>query len=179
LARLSLIINTNLGYAYLFAGQPDEAIAQLRKTLEMDSGFALARAALGQALELKGQIPEAMAEYQKAVALSNDPNSLGLSGHLYGITGRKDEATKILEQLKETRQHSYIDAFSLALVSLGLGSRDQALNWLEQGFQERSSWLIYMRIEPLLRPLHFDPRFDALAEKIVPAAEFKSATASK
>jgi TolB-like protein/Flp pilus assembly protein TadD len=177
---LSLIINTNLGYACLFAGQPDEAIAQLRKTLEMDGGFALARAALGQALELKGQIPEAMAEYQKAVALSNDPNSLGLLGHLYGITGRKDEATKILEQLKETRHHGYFDAVPLALVSLGLGDRDQALDWLEQGFQERSSWLMYMRIEPLLKPLHGDPRFEALAEKIVPASEFgKSATPSK
>ncbi len=131
--------------------------------------------------ELKGQIPEAMAEYQKAVALSDDPNSLGLLGHIYGIIGRKDEATKILEQLKEKRQHDYFDAVALALVSLGLGDRDQALMlWLEQGFQERSNWVTYIRIEPLLKPLHGDPRFEALAEKIFPAREFaKSATTPK
>ena len=177
---LSLIINSNLGYAYHFAGRADEAIAQLRKTLEIDGGFALAHAALGQVFELKGQIPEAMAEYQKAVALSDDPNSLGLLGHIYGIIGRKDEATKILEQLKEKRQHDYFDAVALALVSLGLGDRDQALSWLEQGFQERSNWVTYIRIEPLLKPLHGDPRFEALAEKIFPAREFaKSATTPK
>lgn len=176
---LSLILNSNLGYAYHFAGRPDEAIAQLRKTLEIDGGFALARAALGQVLEVKGQIPEAMAEYQKAVALGTDPNSLALLGRLSGMTGRKDEAIKILEQLKEKRQHGYFDAVPLAFVSLGLGDRDQALSYLEQGFQERSSWLIYIRIEPLLRPLHGDPRFEALAEKIIPAREFKGATDKK
>ena len=121
-----------------------------------------------------------VAEYQKAVALSNEPSSLGLLGRLYGIIGREDEATKILEQLKETRQHGYFDAIALAFVSLGLGNRDQALSWLEQGFQERSTWLIYIRVEPLLKPLHGDPRFEALAEKIVPAREFaKAATPSK
>lgn len=91
------------------------------------------------------------------------------------LIGRQDEATQILEQLKEMRQHRYVDVFSLALVSLGLGNRDEALSWLEQGFQERSNWLIYIRVEPLLKPLHGDPRFEALAEKIVPAREFARA----
>jgi tetratricopeptide (TPR) repeat protein len=170
---LSLIINTNLGYVYLYAGQLDEATAQLRKTVEMDGSFYAGRQNLGQALELKGHIPEAMAEYEKAIALNDDPIPKAYLGHLYGTIGRRAEATKILARLKETREHRYIDAYCLALVSLGLGDRDQALSWLEQGFQERSFvWLMYIRVDPLLQPLHGDPRFEALAEKIVPAREF-------
>ena len=70
---LSMIINTNLGQAYIYARRFDEAIAQLRKTVEMDDGFYFAHWILGQALELKGLLPEAMAQYQRATALNDDP----------------------------------------------------------------------------------------------------------
>ena len=137
------------------------------------------RVYLGQALELNGQIPEAMAEYKKAMALNDDPISRAFLGQFYGTIGQREEAMKILAQLKETRQHRYIDAYSLAVVYLGLGDLDQALNWLEQGFQERSTWLGYIRRYPLLKPLHGDPRFEALAEKIVPAPKFGPTPAPK
>ena len=177
---LSLIINVSLGFAYVDAGQLDEAIAQLRKTVEMDGSFYYGRVMLGEALELKGQIPEAMAEYEKAIALSDDPLPQAVLGHLYGTIGRRAEATKILAQLKEARQHRYIDAWCLAIVSLGLGDRDRALSWLEQGYQDRSQTVGSIRISPFLKPLHGDPRFEALAEKIIPAREFaKSATTAK
>lgn len=169
---LSLIINANLGVAYVSAGQLDQAIAQLHKTVEMDSSFYLGRGYLGVALALKGKIPDAIAEYKKAIALSDDPLPRARLGHLYGTMGRRAEATKILAKLKEARPQRYIDAYSLVLIYLSLGDRDQALSWLEQGFQERSPWLTAIRTTPFLKPLHGDPRFEALAEKIVPAREF-------
>jgi TolB-like protein/Tfp pilus assembly protein PilF len=176
---LSLITNTNLGVAYISAGQLDEAIAQLRNTVEMDGSFYFGRSILGVALELKGQIPEAMAEHEKAIALSDDPLPQALLGQLYGTIGLRAEATKILTKLKEARQQRYIDAYSLVLIYLGLGDRDQALSWLEQGFQEHSPWLMAIRVSSLLKPLHGDPRFEALAEKIVPAREFGPTPAPK
>jgi TolB-like protein/class 3 adenylate cyclase len=65
---LSLIINTDLGTNYLYARRYDEAIAQLRKTLEMNPGFYYAYLYLGQALEMKGARDTAIAEYQRARA---------------------------------------------------------------------------------------------------------------
>jgi hypothetical protein len=64
---------------------------------------------------------------------------------------------------------------------VGLGERNEALDWLEQGYRERDdNYIGYIRIDPLLSTLHGDPRFEALAEKIIPAREFaKSATTSK
>ena len=177
---LSLIINSNLGWAYIHLGRLDEAIAQLRKTVEMDGGFYYARYALGLALELKGAIPEAIAEYQKAIAISEDPVPLGMLGRLYAAQGRKDEAQKILQQLRQRREQHYIAAYSLALVYLGMGDHNEALNWLEQGYQERDGFNIGpIRVDPLLTPLRGDPRFEALAEKIVPAREFSRDTTSK
>jgi TolB-like protein/class 3 adenylate cyclase/Flp pilus assembly protein TadD len=177
---LSLVINSNLGMAYIHAGRLDDAIAQLRKTVELDPTFYYARYSLALALELKGLIPEAIAEYQKATSMTEDPVPLGMLGRLYASHGQKDEALKILEQLRQNREQRYTAAYGLALIYLGLGDRNEALNWLEQGYREHDGFNIGpIRIDPLLTPLHGDPRFEALAEKIVPASEFKSATASK
>jgi TolB-like protein/Flp pilus assembly protein TadD len=177
---LSLIINANLGVAYVHAGRLDEAIAQLHKTVELDGAFYYARYSLALALELKGAIAEATAEYQKTVSVSEDPVPLGMLGHLYAMHGRKDEAQQILQQLRQRREQRYTAAYSLALVYLGLGDRNESLNWLEESYREHDGFNIGpIRIDPLLTPLHGDPRFEALAEKIVPAREFGAKTLSK
>jgi tetratricopeptide (TPR) repeat protein len=177
---LSLVINSNLGVAYIHAGRLDQAIAQLRKTVELDGAFYYARYNLALALELKGLIPEATAEYQKTISISDDPFPLAMLGRLYATNGRKDEAEKILQQLREKREQGYIPAYCLALVYLGLGDRNQALDWLEQGYREHDGFNIGpTRIDPLLAPLHGDSRFEALAEKIVPAREFGKAATQK
>jgi Flp pilus assembly protein TadD len=124
-------------------------------------------------LDIKKEIPEAIAEFQKAIALSDDPVPLAYLGHLYATIGRKDEARKILDQLRGLRAQHYIPAYCLGVVSLGLGDRNDALNWLEQGYRERDGFNVgEIRIDPLLTSLHGDPGFEALAEKIVPAREF-------
>jgi tetratricopeptide (TPR) repeat protein len=177
---LSLVINSNLGVAYIHAGRLDDAIAQLRKTVELDPTFYYSRYNLALALELKGLIPEAIAEYQKATSMTEDPVPLGMLGHLYASHGQKDEALKILERLRQNREKRYTAAYGLALTYLGLGDRNEALNWLEQGYREHDGFNIGpIRIDPLLAPLHGDPRFEALAEKIVPAREFRKGAATQ
>jgi len=177
---LSLVINSNLGVAYIHAGRLNEAIAQLRKTVELDSAFYYSRYNLAQALELKGLIPEATAEYQKTMSMTEDPVPLGMLGRLYALHGQKDEALKILQKLRQSREQHYTAAYGLALIYVGLGDRNEALNWLEQGYREHDGFNIGpIRVDPLLAPLHGDPRFEALAERIVPAREFGKAVIQK
>ena len=178
---LSLIINSNLGQAYIYAGRFDDAIAQLRKTIEMDGGFYFAHYLLGQALVLNGELPEAMTEFRRAIELNDDPFPKALLGHLAGEMGRKDEARQILEELLKVRKERYFEAYGLAVVYLGLNDKNNALRWLEEGYRDRDGFNMgTIRVDQFLNPLHGDPRFEALAEKIVPAREFaKAATTSK
>jgi len=177
---LSLVINSNLGVGYIHAGRLDEAIAQLRKTVELDGTFYYSRYNLAQALELKGLIPEATAEYQKTMSMTEDPVPLGMLGRLYGLHGQKDEALNILQKLRQSREQRYTAAYGLALIYVGLSDHNEALNWLEQGYREHDGFNIGpIRVDPLLAPLHGDPRFEALAEKIVPAREFGKAVTQK
>ncbi len=176
---LSLIINTNLGRALIDARRFDEAIVQLHKTIEMDASFSYAHRMLGLALELQGKSAEAIAEYEKAISLGENVPAPAMLGHLYGTLGRKQEATKILRQLQAESERRYVDPFWLAIVYVGLGDREHALAALEQGFAGRNGdELSFIRIDSFFDPLRADPRFEALAEKIVPAREFAKTSPS-
>jgi serine/threonine-protein kinase len=171
---LSSVINSDLGADYLYAGRYDEAIAQYRKLLEMDPGYYFGHFLLGQALETKGSREAAIQEYQKAIALNDDPTVLATLARAYGLSGNRTEALKILDKLKSLTNERYVAAYSFALVYLGLGDKEEAFRWLEKSYEDRAGADIgWIRVDPLLAPLRGDPRFETLAEKIVPARDFK------
>jgi TolB-like protein/tetratricopeptide (TPR) repeat protein len=174
---LSLVINADLGMNYYFARRYDEAVAQLRKTLEMDPGYYYGHVDLGQVLAAQQNLDGAINEYQKARALNDDPFVLGLLANAYARSGNKAAALEILDQLKEQSKQRYVQAFSFALVYLGLGEKEEALRWIERAYQDRAGADIgWIRVDSLFNPLHDDPGFEALAAKIVPAREFRGST---
>jgi tetratricopeptide (TPR) repeat protein len=167
---LSIVINADVGTILTNARRYDQAIEQLRKTVEMDPGFYYAHWTLGNALELKGLNEEAIAEYKEAIALNDDPLPRALLGHLYAKIGRKNEALAILEQLRELRESSkqrYVSPYNLALVHIGLGQKDEAIQLLEETYEDRDGYdIAFIKVEPLLDPLRGNPRFEALVQKV-------------
>ena len=169
---LSLAINVDLGYSYYMAGRYPEAIAQVRKALELDPNSYFAHYNLGWILEASGDLSGAIAEYEKSVALDSDPFALALLGHAQGLTGNRDAALSILK--KVTASPRYVPCYSVALIYLGLGDKNQAMDWLEKSFVQGQPDLNVIRFDPLLKALHGDPRFERLAERIAPALEIKA-----
>ncbi len=152
---LSMIDNADLGQIYFYARRYDEAISQVGKAIEIDPHSYLAHYYLGQIYQLQGHLTEAIAEYQKAVELDDDPQALAFLGQAQARIGQHDKAQKIL-------------------------SRERAIDALERAYREgAANDIITIRVDPMLEDLRGQPRFEALAEKIVPASQFRSATASK
>jgi len=174
---LSIPINGDLGVAYYFAGRYPEGIAQLRKALDLDPNSYYLHYNLGEVLELSGDLPGAISEYEKSAALDTDPYALALLGHAEALAGNRAAALKILQQLAVSSR--YAPDYSVGLVYLGLGDKNQAMDWLEKSFAKRQPDLNTIRFDPLLKPLHGDPRFEALAEKILPARELAALRNSK
>jgi len=163
---LSLIINSELGTNYIMARQYDKAIEQLRKTIEMDPTFYYAHWNLGEAYELKGSFPEALAEYQTSKRLVDDPNILGLMGHLYAVSGKREEALKTLNQMKEISRDRYVSAYSFAQVYAALGDKDQSFQWLEKSYQDHAPDVSLIKVDPLFDNVHPDQRFADLLRRI-------------
>jgi TolB-like protein/Flp pilus assembly protein TadD len=171
---LSLIINADLSRMFFFARRYDEAEAQARKTLEMDSRFFRGHYYLGAALQFKGDLPEAIPEFQKAFDLNHDPYSLAMLGQAYARNGQKEEARNLLIQLNEEAKSHFVAPYAMALVLTGLGEKERAIDDLERAYREgESNFLFIIKVDPMLDDLRGDPRFEALVQKIVAPKEAK------
>jgi TolB-like protein/Tfp pilus assembly protein PilF len=165
---LSSINNSDLGLIYIYAGRYDDAIAQLHKTIELDPSFHIAPYYLGIAFQLKGQLPDAISAYQKATELNDDPENLAYLGQAYARTGRRSDAQAILAQLTQEAKSRYVSAYSLAVLLLALGEKDRAMDELERAYREGAGNDIFtINIDPMLDELRGQPRFEALAQRIL------------
>ncbi len=175
---LSLIINADLGSTFMLARQYDQAIAQLQRTLTLDNKFGYTHWNLGQALYLKGDTAAAIAEYQKARTLDDDPQIVALLGRAYADTGQKDQALELVRELEARATQQFVRGYLMALVYIGLGDKTKAIDYLEREYQNHDNIdTAWIRADPMLDPLRGDPRFEALADQILPAREFgKSGT---
>ena len=163
LEPLSISINASLGWRLYLAREYDRAIAQLRDTLEMDPASEWAHLNLGQAYEQKGQFGPAIEELQKALELSHSsPLTLSALAHAEALAGNHAAANKLLAQLEALSKKQYVSPYYVAIVYLGLGKNDLAMDWLEKAFTDRSNGLVFLKVEPELDPLRSNPRFIAL-----------------
>jgi TolB-like protein/DNA-binding winged helix-turn-helix (wHTH) protein/Flp pilus assembly protein TadD len=162
---LSLIINADLAELLGIAHFYDESMIQSRKTIEMDPNFALAHNQLAQAYLQKHMNAEAIAELQKAVELSGgSPTIIANLARAYAASGKTSEAVKLLGDLKNHPNRGYSDASEVAVVYTALGDKDQAMHWLEIGYEERFNPGVLLR--PGFDPLRSDPRFQDLVHRI-------------
>jgi TolB-like protein/DNA-binding winged helix-turn-helix (wHTH) protein/Flp pilus assembly protein TadD len=162
---LSLIINADLAELLLIAHHPDESIEQSRKTIEMEPHFALAHNQLAQAYLQKHMLPEAISELEQANTLSADnPTILANLARAYALSNRKDDALTLLTELKTTTVPRQLHTTEIATVYAALGDKQQAMQWLEKGYEERFNPGVLLR--PGFDPLRSDAPFQNLLRRV-------------
>lgn len=164
---LSLIINSNLGWFLYFARQYEQAIQQLEQTLQLDQNFANLRWKLGDAYTAKKMYDAAIEHSQKGRNLApDDLDGWERLGYVYAVAGKKHEAIKILDRLKQWSKQKYVAPHVFAALYAALGETDKAFEWLERAYQERSHWMVFLKVDPRLDSLRSDQRFAGLLQRI-------------
>jgi TolB-like protein/Tfp pilus assembly protein PilF len=163
---LSPIIGTNFGDALVFARRYDEAIAQYKRTLALDPGFAYAHQALGLAYGSQGMYAEALTETRKAIELDDSPARKGYLGLWLAKSGKRDEALKLLGELKQEANRSYVESYTFALINIGLGDKEEALNQLEKEVSGHSENANLYAVTPELDDLRSEPRFKEMLKRM-------------
>jgi TolB-like protein/DNA-binding winged helix-turn-helix (wHTH) protein/Flp pilus assembly protein TadD len=162
---LSLIIDADLAELLALANSYDESIVQSRKAIEMNPNFALAHNQLALAYLQKHMNEEAVAELQKAVRLSGgSPTCIANLARAYVASGKRTEAEKLLSDLKKRSTSGYSHASEIAVIYASLGDTDQAMSWLEKGYDERFNPGVLIR--PGFDPLRSNPRFQDLTSRV-------------
>ncbi len=164
---LSLLINTSVGRQLYFARQYEPAIQQLQKTLDMDPKFVPAQHAIEEAYAQNGMYKEAVAEQQKVLTLSGNPDLAAAIGEDYRNSGYSGVLQSWLEGLKEVSKRGYVSPYNMAQIHARLEQENEAMTWLERAYDERDSNLTYMKVEPAFDGIRSDPRFQQLLQRLV------------
>ena len=164
---LSPALHHDMGWTYLDSAKFDPAMTFFRKALELDPNFHQSRNLLGLCYVLTGKPSEALAEFQTIEQSAPDlPWVKGSLGYLYGVTGRPADARNILAKLDQISRKRYVTHWAQAIIYLGLGQKDIALDWLEKAYEDHDGWMWDMHAQPWWAPLRNEPRFQALLKKI-------------
>ena len=165
---LSDIVNAHLGQIYIYARQYDRAAEQLQKTLEINPSHALTLHNLGELYLAQGRFAEAAKELEKPVEHSGEPSAhyVAILGYAYAGANRKQDAVKILNDLNRRSKQGLVSAFDMAILHVALGEKERALNWLEQGYEQRDSWLVELKAWPWFDSLRDNPRYQDLLRRM-------------
>jgi TolB-like protein/DNA-binding SARP family transcriptional activator len=164
---LSVVILTDIARMFYFSRVYDQAVVRYRAALDLDPSFVVAHIGLARVYEQQGRFDLAIPVLKTSVRLAPDSALAFASlGQGFAVAGNIDGARKTIEQLKALSAQRYVSPYDIASIHTGMRSWDEAFEWFEQAYQERSISLGYLNIEPQLDELHSDPRFQALVRKV-------------
>lgn len=163
---LSTQIPQGLSLAYLKLGQFDRAIEVMQTPFELENNYAPTIYMLGWIHLQKGEAAEAVASFEKAVALDDCQIFLGALGHAYAICGMRDKARDMLDQMQQQSKERYVSQYGRAVVYAGLGEKDETFACLELAYEERSDMMTWLKIGPEWASLRSDPRFISLQLRV-------------
>jgi TolB-like protein/Tfp pilus assembly protein PilF len=165
---LSPIIHAAFSWAYYCAHLYREAKEQAERTLDLDTNFTPGWYALGAASMLNGEEALGLSAFQRAVDLSSGAGAyLSGIGWAFAKLGRKDDANAILDQLLKRRAElNYVMALQIAIIYAELHDKHEALRWLENAYEERSAWMVYLKTDARFDSLRSEARFCELMRKM-------------
>ncbi len=164
---LSPAPNSAVGMMVCYQRDYDRAIKELQKTLDLDPNFAVGNLYLGKIFCEQGKTDDGIAALQKARDVMGDsPVLIGVQGYYLATAGDREGAWKLLDHLNGLATQRYVPAQPFALIYSGLGENDLAFEWLDKAYDERSSLLIWLKVDPTFGKLRSDPRCTLLLQKM-------------
>ena len=161
---MDLRIRAVVGLVTLASRQYDSAISHFK---ELNASYpGLGDFGLGWCYREKKMYPEAIAALEREVHRRRDPVPLANLASVYGLAGRKREAVKLIDELKERSREHYISDAVFVEAYIGLGEKDEAMARLERAFEEHDQWMVDIKSYPGWDALRSEPRFQALVRRM-------------
>jgi TolB-like protein/Flp pilus assembly protein TadD len=167
LDSFSPIIASHPAWINYLSRNADGAIREARQALKLDPNFFPSRRYLALGYDLQGKYNDALAELQRAVSSATKSTLVKSElGYAYAKAGRREEALRVIEELQRSPGERRVSPFHIALIYIGLGENDRAIDLLEKAYDERVERLVWLRADPRFDPLRLDPRFNDLLTRM-------------
>lgn len=164
---LSLLFNVRLSDIYYFQRDNERVIELHQKLLSENAGAPFLYNNMAIAFAQMKRFDEALAASQRAMILTGqDPNTLSALGIIYALSGRSKEARWVAGTIEQLSGKRYTKAYSIAAIYSALGDKNQAYAWLERAAEQRDSYMLKIKIEPIFDKIRSDPRYGRLLEAV-------------
>jgi serine/threonine-protein kinase len=186
----SSFVSAYPAFVHYLAGRTDEAVKLLDSQIQVDGDNYLTHAYRGLCLEQLRRYDEAVAEFDLALKLEPNTESMAQRGHILAVANRHPEARAVLQALLAERERftspdgsaglfgvlggaaavappaRYVSPYNIAMLYAGLGEMEQAFDWLEKAYADHSEWLSMIQADPRTKPLREHPRYLPLLRRI-------------
>jgi tetratricopeptide (TPR) repeat protein len=167
-----LPIRTDLAFHLHYGGRNEDAREELQNILKVDANFPLAHFWMGRVLSSESNCPGALSELETASSSLRDWQPvIAAHGHIAGVCGQPSRALEDLRRFDDIARNRFVTSYGYALIYAGLRDKEQALIWLRKAVEERSHWLVWIRVDPRFDALRSDTRFQQLVGTVFPALE--------
>ncbi|HYL80841.1 MAG TPA: tetratricopeptide repeat protein [Candidatus Acidoferrum sp.] len=164
---ISSIIARDLARIHYYRQDFEAALEQCDHAIELNPHFPPAYWILGLVQEQRGELDESAAAFQRAIQLSpQSPIMQAALGRTLALSGKQNDAARILEALHRLAQKRYVSPFELAGLHFALGQSGQGFEWLTKAFQDRCFELISLQVDPRFKSLRGNPEFHALFSQL-------------
>jgi serine/threonine-protein kinase len=160
---LSSIVREGFCYLKLLERDYAAAVEWYGRLTVSDPDFYKGYTGLGRAYAQQGNYMDALRMLDQGRSMAGDiPNILAAMGQVYALGGEEERAREMLGRLERMSHTAYVPSTAFALVHLGLGELERALDWLERGLAVHDPPLTILNAHPVYDPLRSHPRFQVL-----------------
>ncbi len=164
---VSIITLVWAGVTSHLAHQFDDAIRHYQSALELDPQFIWAHMYMAQALEQKGNLKEALREFETTNRLAGGSYCVkAMKAHAHAVAGDTSSAREILNELKSTPSHQCMPSYDIAATYAALGDSQQVVAWLNRACSERNMKLFTLTQDPRFDPLRRRSAFKQIVDQI-------------
>lgn len=158
-------ITANVGNLLYQARKYDQALEELKKAIELFPEHGANYAYTAWVYTALGRYEEALAPCRRLEEITGEEPII-ISAYVYAKWGKRKEAEKLLKEIIEESEKTYVSPTEIACIYGALGDFDQAFSLLEKAYSERDNKLQYLKVAPAWDPLRSDPRFKALLKRM-------------
>jgi serine/threonine protein kinase/tetratricopeptide (TPR) repeat protein len=167
LDQFSPIVASHPAWISYLSRNAEATVREAKQALKLDPNFFPSRRYLALGYDLQGKYNDALTELQRA-ASSATKSTLVKSelGYAYAKAGRREDALRVIDELQRSPGERRVSPFHFALIHIGLGENDRAIELLEKAYDERVERMVWLRADPRFDPLRLDPRFNEIMRRM-------------
>ena len=161
-------VKLNVAYVLYVSRQYDRALEAYSDALEAHPNAALIRALRGAVYVQLGRFEEGISDIELATEMLEGRNLIPAAylGFAYARAGRRSDAGRVLRELQEMSSERFVNPDYIAIVYIGLGENDEAIEWLYRATETRTDWPFFLPVDPVTDSIRSDPRYKELLRTV-------------